>query len=63
MANQQSVDVDDGRKSFDNFARSLSTQHDIELATKPGTTATPATKQDDPFLVAFTEPFDAENPK
>lgn len=61
MANQ--IAVDDSRKSIDNFAQLVAAQNDIELATTPGTAATAVAKQDDPFLVTFTEPFDAENPK
>ena len=36
---------------------------DIELATVLKTYVTPAAKTEDPFLVAFDEQFDAENPK
>jgi hypothetical protein len=33
------------------------------MATIETTTKSPTMKQDDPFLVTFAAPFDAENPK
>ena len=38
-------------------------ENEIELAAIPDTTATQAAKLDDPYLVTFAEPFDADNPK
>ena len=52
-----------GQESIDHAAEVAAVENEIEMAAIPGTTATQAAKLDDPYLVAFVEPFDAENPK
>ena len=54
---------DEAQERVDHAAEIAAVENQIEMATIPGTTATQAAKLDDPYLVAFAEPFDAENPK
>ena len=53
----------EGLEVTNRAAEIASVENHVEMAAIPGPTATQAAKLDDPYLVAFAEPFDAENPK
>jgi hypothetical protein len=61
MANKTIGEEAQGR--VDHAAEITAVENQVEMATIPSTMAMQAVKQDDPYLVAFAEPFDAENPK